>query len=667
MKSRFFIIPAVLLLITASCGSSKSGNSADSTPDQETVRKLCEKYEIECGDFLAKTDDGVMRDIFCGECKTGYSCDETTSRCLNERTAECRGLPENAKWNTVSSITQKFDGEKWTPDTAGSYNEEPSETECRFKCRNGLPWNGTGCVPESGFPECSRENNGACEDSSTGIVWSNEAPSKMTWKSASGYCNNLTEGQYSKWRLPDIDELRTLIVNCPATATGGACGISETEECLSSDCDTDNSCSSCNSGESDVSYSKLGDLGFFWSGSALSDRADYAWRIGFGSATVSYDYKTSENKLRCVKATLSPCDPNPCEEVENSDGECTVTPNGEKYICGCNEHYTWKDSRCTADTRITECSGLPENTEWNIVSEILQTFDKTDWIPSEKTVFNQESSTRECRFKCKNGYVWNSEKCVPYTPSGLPECGADSSFPCEDTSMGMIWSEIIDTRMDWGNAKAYCYDLDEGGYSDWHLPNVDEARTAIRNCSTLITGGACRVSESNNCLSFMCNMDQDAPEYEHASDRCNCMTDNSELNIFKEHNKVFWTSSPVPEYPQYAWAWSFASHSLDPENKEDIKFLHCVRSDYFLTDSHCGKHYTWDGTECIADTKRAECTGLPENAIWNAVPNIIQTWNGSAWLPSETGSYNENSSSSECRFKCAEGYTWDGNGCVLSE
>lgn len=392
-----------------------------------------------------------------------------------------------------------------------------------------------------------------------------------------------------------------------------------------------------------------------------------------------------------------------CEEHEVECGDFIATVNGsmKALFCGeCEKGFTCDDAtnKCKnesdsnepaddsdgsddtdiqdddsdnqpqeAETRDISCTGLPENAVWNIVSEIVQTKENGEWIPSEKAVFNAESSTNACRFICKENYVWNSKECVAYTPSGLPDCGSEE-FPCEDKSTGMIWSRMMEKRMNWGNAKAYCQDFNENGYNDWHLPNVDEARTAIRNCSVLITGGTCRVSESEGCTSHTCMLDPDTDfESDAVRDQCTCFTDDGSYNIFHEHNKLFWTSSFIPEYQQYAWVLSFASHSLEPADKEEIHFLHCVRSDYFLTDSHCGKHYTWDGTECIADTKRAECTGLPENAIWNAVPNIIQTWNGSAWLPSETGSYNENSSSSECRFKCAEGYTWDGNGCVLSE
>ncbi|MBR4531566.1 PEGA domain-containing protein [bacterium] len=46
-----------------------------------------------------------------------------------------------------------------------------------------------------------------------GLQWSNIAEDEMTQNEAINYCENLNEGEYSDWRLPNIDELRTLVNN----------------------------------------------------------------------------------------------------------------------------------------------------------------------------------------------------------------------------------------------------------------------------------------------------------------------------------------------------------------------------------------------------------------------------------------------------------------------
>ena len=40
---------------------------------------------------------------------------------------------------------------------------------------------------------------------------------------------------------------------------------------------------------------------------------------------------------------IDPCNPNPCEGIKNSTGECTKANNS--FICGCVEGYYWHGSR----------------------------------------------------------------------------------------------------------------------------------------------------------------------------------------------------------------------------------------------------------------------------------------------------------------------------------
>ena len=69
---------------------------------------------------------------------------------------------------------------------------------------------------------------------------------------------------------------------------------------------------------------------------------------------------------------------------------------------------------------------------------------------------------------------------------------------------------------------------------------------------------------------------------------------------------------------------------------------------------------------CVPPPPRVTaCTGLPANAVWNTATQITQSWNGSAWLPTEVGAYNAIASSTECRFTCAATHpTWTGSACT---
>jgi hypothetical protein len=56
--------------------------------------------------------------------------------------------------------------------------------------------------------------NGTITDTGTGLMWQKAtAPGTYTWEQALTYCENLTlpAGGYSDWRLPNRNELQTLV------------------------------------------------------------------------------------------------------------------------------------------------------------------------------------------------------------------------------------------------------------------------------------------------------------------------------------------------------------------------------------------------------------------------------------------------------------------------
>jgi len=69
----------------------------------------------------------------------------------------------------------------------------------------GVPW------PSPRFYD---NGNGTVTDSLTGLMWTKNANlpgSAMTWYQAVDYCNNLTQGGYTDWRLPNVNELESLV------------------------------------------------------------------------------------------------------------------------------------------------------------------------------------------------------------------------------------------------------------------------------------------------------------------------------------------------------------------------------------------------------------------------------------------------------------------------
>ena len=128
--------------------------------------------------------------------------------------------------------------------------------------------------------------------------WSKTAPYTMTWKEAEEYCSDLNEGGFSDWRLPTIDELRTLITGCSRTETGGSCRISAKKgKILSKDWNSYD-CGKCGSGGG---YSELGDRGVFWSSTTVPDAKKYVWRVDFDSGRIGYDINDYKGYFRCTR------------------------------------------------------------------------------------------------------------------------------------------------------------------------------------------------------------------------------------------------------------------------------------------------------------------------------------------------------------------------------
>jgi hypothetical protein len=126
-----------------------------------------------------------------------------------------------------------------------------------------------------------------------GLCWSNASSNSMDWDNAITYCENLGG------RLPTISELRTLIQNCPATETGGECGV--TDSCLSFDDCRNDPCGGCEHDESGK-YSVFGDTGWFWSSSEQSEHSDYAWVVEFSGGYVGDGYESYHLfHVRCVR------------------------------------------------------------------------------------------------------------------------------------------------------------------------------------------------------------------------------------------------------------------------------------------------------------------------------------------------------------------------------
>ena len=246
------------------------------------------------------------------------------------------------------------------------------------------------------------------------LLWSEKAD-KMNWNNAKKYCENLNEGGLENWRLPDIDELRTLIQNCSGTATGGACKASEKNNCLSGECWTSENCASC-SPDSSGKYSKLGDTGWLWSSSTTSDNVVDAWGVNFDSAVCGRKLrKTLTYNFRCVIDTKN-----------KATAKKQTSQNNDAVIV---EGLQWSNKtkkKMNQDQALNYCKGLKEDghNDWRLPD-----------IDELRTLIQNCPGTvtgGKCQVSQKNGCLY---KFVPegsgekscYTPKDCASCSPDST------------------------------------------------------------------------------------------------------------------------------------------------------------------------------------------------------------------------------------------------
>ena len=120
--------------------------------------------------------------------------------------------------------------------------------------------------------EFTRDANGIVTDSTTGLVWQDDAiGNSMTWESAITHCEGLSLGGHEDWRLPNIKELTSL--------------VEDTKSYPSID---------------DIFESKVSS--FYWSSTTNADNSANAWYVLFRRGGRHHSTKDDNSYVRCVRA-----------------------------------------------------------------------------------------------------------------------------------------------------------------------------------------------------------------------------------------------------------------------------------------------------------------------------------------------------------------------------
>ena len=283
-------------------------------------------------------------------------------------------------------------GQQCTPgETQACYSSDGTEKEQTCKA-DGSAWEACNTIDYSVW----------CDDE-TGLCW--QDPQKDAYDledpgliqpDAVRYCEELVLGGYDDWRLPNIDEMRTVIDGNPPAEAGGACPMTEgspRDDMGDEACGPIASCAGPGMGScywipeftgtccDKPDPASVGHPLEFVSSTVSSDDPNWVGCVLYDNGAVSFNHINSFADARCVRDAPTPpvtCGEGPAEEcIPGETRQCTAS-NAKTGAQVC------------ADDGL--CFGPCESTEFTISPPIEDICDQCDQIqltirvPEELTV-----------------------------------------------------------------------------------------------------------------------------------------------------------------------------------------------------------------------------------------------------------------------------------------
>jgi hypothetical protein len=381
------------------------------------------------------------------------------------------------------------------------------------------------------IPYCDESRIAPCEDAVTNYVWSSadvesnyinygyNGRSTVSWLDKAIQCRESTEGGISKWRIPTIDEVRTLLTSSENLKTGGDCHV--TNECFdyaSEECFNEGMCTPEEETEGEIIWSSLFDYSGYLTGTFTSLQDDgYVWFVNLRNGSLERkavgDNYTHES--RCIKDDSLP-DPIATPYTDSahslvwsslSKKSLSYWYNAARYCMELVEggSNNWRVPTLEeVKTLVKNCpeGDCPMNLDgkYSVLGDISNLW-SSDIIGDDVYWFKFLTASEDT----ENIYDYKSAKirCVrTLSDSETVQELDDSDFPYPLPDL--IWSKVSDDEYyNSDSAQGYCDELNEeeyGGYTEWTLPTSSELASIIRkavcsNKTDFLTGGTGRCSQ----------------------------------------------------------------------------------------------------------------------------------------------------------------------------
>jgi len=420
----------------------------------------------------------------------------------------------------------------------------------------------------------TRDANNIVTDSGSSLMWQDnkrENNQYLNFGEAIEYCNNLKLGDYSDWRLPNVNEMLLIIENSSSEFTINSIFQNTTSN--------------------------------YWTSTTVLDDENYGIVTNFFSVLIYQMHKAyMYNDVRCVRGgNLSYANTKKIgdSDISSKSYNETITKTGQStsYIDGDDGWYSageqksftrnsavqivkdnvtglmWQDNEdarnreASQSAGISYCESIVLNgfSDWRLPSRkelftlldfgnvpaINKTFKNfsngntyvsstvypNDTIMAKVISFDGASSIGGASSK---KYGKSNVRCVRGNPLIEASLSSNVDDIVIDNANGLMWQDDIaakNTEVSYTNAFKQCENLELGKFSDWRLPNVNEIN--------LIMDDSKRGSAFNT--------------------------------VFQNSATYYWTSTSMPSDSSQAVVASFGAGYMYGASKEYEYDVRCVR------------------------------------------------------------------------------------------